>query len=177
LRQVKRSKKLAENAAQSQYSDMGEDIPMGEKIAAEAKGGKKLRKQNPWLLVSAIVAVIGLGGFWEYEQHVAIAGQKSKIDALETKLTEKENQIRDQADELLPLRVYAIGKFGGDERHALAQLAEELQETFQPLDAPTRKKTVAAFRETLIKAEFSNFSYCRWKMIPQRRKIVAGSLG
>lgn len=125
---------------------MGGYNPTGEKVA-EPRAGKTFWTINHSFLLIAIVAVISSAGFWEYVEHV-----EDDLTSLKGVLAKKESQIHDLTDELSLFRVYAIDAYGGDEKRALARLAgkfrelKELKDVFRPLDAPSRKKVVGAFR-------------------------------
>jgi hypothetical protein len=124
-----------------------------EQIEKEWDALWKLLKRRPFLFTAiALCAVVSVGGNIFYIPHLEkeIKGlepenrrYKDDNQNLNGKLSQKNSEVEQLQLELTPFKVFAIGKYGGDERKALGQLAQELNVLRQEFTA--EKRTVREF--------------------------------
>jgi hypothetical protein len=117
-----------------------------EQIEKEWDASWKLLKRRPLVFVILLLCAVVSGGFYFLvipRLQKKIKGLEAEKQNLDTKLSQKYDEVQQLQLELTPFRVYAISKYGGDERKALAQLAQELDVLRGELI--TEKKTVREF--------------------------------
>jgi hypothetical protein len=124
-----------------------------EQIEKEWDALWKLLKRRPFLFtVIALFAIASLGfnilvipHLHKEIKDLGEANQKYKDENLNLngKLSQKNSEVEQLQLELTPFKVFAIGKYGGDERKALAQLSQELSLLRQ--DFTAEKRTVREF--------------------------------
>jgi hypothetical protein len=100
-----------------------------EQIERELDASRKLVTRRPLVFAMLLLGAIILGGsYYLVIPHLQkeIKDLQDERQSLNTKLSQRSDEVHELQLELAPFRVYAIGKYGGDERKALAQLSQEL---------------------------------------------------